>query len=51
MKRNRERNYKEFIETRIAQLQDDALVASDPHDRVWYYRLIAELKMVLEYEQ
>lgn len=51
MKRNRKKDYKEFIKTRIAQLQDDALVAKDPHDRVWYYRLISELKMVQEYEQ
>lgn len=51
MKRNREKNYKDYIAVRIAQLQDDALVASDPHDRVWYYRLISELQMVQKYEQ
>lgn len=51
MKRNRQKHYKDYISARIAQLRDDALKASDPHDRVWYYRLISELQMVNEYEQ
>ena len=51
MKRNRKRHYKDYIATRIVQLRDDALKANDPHDRVWYYRLISELQMVQEYEQ
>tara|TARA_X000001316_G_C922051_1_gene36822 strand:- start:1366 stop:1521 length:156 start_codon:yes stop_codon:yes gene_type:complete len=51
MKRNRKKHFKDYINARIAQLQDDALVASDPHDRVWYYRLISELKMVLDYHE
>jgi len=51
MKRNRQKDYREFITARIAQLRDDALKASDPHDRVWYYRLISELQMVQNYEQ
>lgn len=50
MKRNRPKDYKEFITVRIAQLRDDALKAHDPHDRVWYYRLISELQMVQNYE-
>ena len=51
MKRNRKKHYKDYITARIVQLRDDALKASDPHDRVWYYRLISELQMVQEYEQ
>jgi len=51
MKRNRQKDFKDYIATRIVQLRDDADKASDPHDRVWYYRLISELQMVQEYEQ
>ena len=51
MKRNRQKHYKDFITARIAQLRDDALKAKDPHDRVWYYRLISELQMVYEYDE
>ena len=51
MKRNRQKHYKDYISARISQLRDDALKANDPHDRVWYYRLISELQMVNEYEQ
>ena len=50
MRRNKPKDYKEFITARIAQLRDDALKAHDPHDRVWYYRLISELQMVQNYE-
>ena len=50
MKRDQKKDKNEYINTRIAQLDEDASKASDPHDRVWYYRLIAELKMVQEYE-
>ena len=50
MRRNKQRHYKDYITARIAQLRDDALKARDPHDRVWYYRLISELQMVQNYE-
>ena len=50
MRRARKKDKNEYINARIAQLDEDAARASDPHDRVWYYRLIAELKMVQEYE-
>ena len=50
MKRNRKRHYKDYITARISQLRDDALKASDPHDRIWYYRLIQELKWIQDYE-
>ena len=50
MKRNKKKHYKDYITARIAQLRDDALKASDPHDRTWYYRLIMELKWVQDYE-
>ena len=51
MRRNKQRHYKDYITARIAQLRDDALKASDPHDRTWYYRLIMELKWVQDYHE
>jgi len=50
MKRDRKKDKNEYINVRIKQLDEDAQKASDPHDRVWYYRLISELKMVQRYE-
>jgi len=50
MKRQRKKSKHDYITARIAQLRDDALKASDPHDRVWYYRLIMELKWIQDYE-
>lgn len=50
MKRNKKKHYKDYITARISQLRDDALKASDPHDRIWYYRLIQELKWIQDYE-
>lgn len=50
MRRNRKKSKHDYITARITQLRDDAMKASDPHDRTWYYRLIMELKLVQEYE-
>ncbi len=50
MRRGKKKSTHEYITARIAQLRDDALRASDSHDRKWYYRLIQELKWVQDYE-
>ena len=50
MRRGKKKSTHEYITARIAQLRDDAIRASDPHDRKWYYRLIQELKWVQDYE-
>ena len=41
---NKKVNTKEYLATRISQLQDDRLKASDPIDKAWYARLIEELR-------
>jgi len=50
MRRGKKKSKKEYIEIRITQLKSDMLKAHHEHDKQWYYRLINELKWVLEHE-
>ena len=50
MRRGKGKTKDEYIEIRIRQLKDDLKKANDPHDKQWYYRLIQELKWVLDNE-
>lgn len=42
---------KEFITIRQAQLWEDRNRAQNPHDQLWYDRLIDELEYVKQYDQ
>jgi len=48
MRRGKKTTPKEYIEVRIEQLKEDRLKAKDPLDRQWYWRIISELKYVLQ---
>ena len=41
----------EYLRIRILQLKEDRERANDPHDRLWYDRLIDELEYVRLYDQ
>lgn len=51
MRRGQKKTKSEYINIRISQLREDAMRASDHYDRNWYYRMIQELKWVLDHEQ
>ena len=44
MRRLKKQN--DYVETRIEQLKEDMVKASNPHDQQWYNRLIQELDWV-----
>lgn len=48
MRRGRGKTMREYIEIRIEQLSKDKEFARDHYDKMWYSRLIQELKWVLE---
>lgn len=48
MRRGKRKTKEEYISIRISQLKSDMLKAHDEHDKKWYYRLIQELKWVLD---
>ena len=50
-RRKRPQSTREFIQIRIDQLKEDREKANDPHDRLWYDRLIDELEYVRLYDQ
>ena len=41
----------EYLRIRILQLKEDRAKANDPHDRLWYDRLVDELEYVRLYDQ
>ena len=41
----------EYLRIRILQLKKDRAKANDPHDRLWYDRLVDELEYVRLYDQ
>ena len=46
MKRRRQKNPREYIEIRIAQLLEDRNKEKDSFNRQWLWRVISELKYV-----
>ena len=50
-RKRRPQSTREFIQIRIDQLKEDRERANDPHDRLWYDRLIDELEYVRLYDQ
>ena len=50
-RKKRPQSTREFIQIRIDQLKEDREKANDPHDRLWYDRLIDELEYVRLYDQ
>ena len=50
-RKRRPQSTREFIQIRIDQLKEDREKANDPHDRLWYDRLIDELEYVRLYDQ
>ena len=48
MRRGRTRDPREYIEMRTKQLIDDRRKAKDPLDKEWYWRIISELRYVLD---
>ena len=46
MKRGRQKNPREYIEIRIAQLLEDRNKEKDSFNRQWLWRVISELKYV-----
>ena len=48
MRRGRKKDPREYIEIRIQQLSEDRKKANDSLDRQWYWRIISELKYVLD---
>ena len=45
-RQKRHHSTREYIDMRIGQLKEDRLKASNPHDVLWYDRLIDELTYV-----
>lgn len=48
MRRGMGKTKEEYIEIRIKQLKQDMKLARDDYDKQWYWRIIQELKWVLE---
>ena len=48
MRRGRKHDPRYYIEIRIEQLLEDRKKANDSLDRQWYWRIISELKYVLD---
>ena len=48
MRRGRKPDPRAYIEMRCKQLIEDRRKASDPMDKEWYWRIISELRYVLE---
>lgn len=48
MRRGLGKTKEEYIEIRIKQLKQDLKLARDDYDKQWYYRIIQELRWVLE---
>lgn len=46
MRRALSKNFEKYIEVRTSQLEEDMNKAHDEHDKMWYKRLIQELKWV-----
>ena len=50
-RQKRHHSTREYIDMRIGQLKEDRLKASNPHDVLWYDRLIDELTYVQMVDQ
>ena len=48
MRRGNGKTKEEYIEIRIKQLKQDMKLVRDDYDKQWYWRIIQELKWVLE---
>lgn len=48
MRRGRKKDPREYIEVRCKQLIEDRRKAKQPIDKEWYWRIISELRYVLD---